>query len=67
MASSSRSRKCKNKANAFCYICGVYAFPRQVHNGNKYGTVSIGHSTVLKERQDDIRTVMDLLKYHQHG
>ena len=38
-----------------------------LHNGNKYRTVSIGHSTVLKEQQDDIRTVMDLLKYHQHG
>ena len=38
-----------------------------LHNGNKYGTVPIDHSTVLKEQQDDIRTVMDLLKYHQHG
>ena len=36
-----------------------------LHNGNKYGTVPIGHSTVLKKQQDDIRTVMDLL--HQHG
>ena len=32
MASSSRSRKCKNKADAFCYICGVYTFPRQRRN-----------------------------------
>ena len=38
-----------------------------LHNGNKYGTVPIGHSTVLKEQQDDIRTVMDLFEYHQHG
>ena len=38
-----------------------------LHNGNKYGTVPIGHSTVLKEQQNDIKTVMDLLKYHQHG
>ena len=38
-----------------------------LHNGNKYGTVPIGHTTVLTEQQDDIRTVMDLLKYHQHG
>ena len=38
-----------------------------LHNGNRYGAVPIGHSTVLKEQQDDIRTVMDLLKYHQHG
>ena len=32
MASSSRSRKCKNKADAFCYICGVSTFPRQGRN-----------------------------------
>ena len=32
MASSSRSRKCKNKANAFYYICGVYTFPCQRRN-----------------------------------
>ena len=38
-----------------------------LHNGNRYGAVPIGHSTVLKEQQDDIRTVVDLLKYHQHG
>ena len=38
-----------------------------LRNGNKYGSVPIGLSTVLKEQQDDIRTVMDLLKYHQHG
>ena len=29
---SSRSRKCKNKADAFCHICGVYTFPRQRRN-----------------------------------
>ena len=38
-----------------------------LHNGNRYGTVPVSHSTVLKEQQDDIRTVMDLLKYHEHG
>ena len=32
MASSSRSRKFRNKADAFCYICGVYTFPRQRRN-----------------------------------
>ena len=30
MASS--TRKCKNKANSFCYICGIYALPRQRRN-----------------------------------
>ena len=32
MSSSSRSRKCKNKADAFCYLFGVYTFPRQRRN-----------------------------------
>ena len=30
MASSSRTRKCKNKA--FCYICGIYTLTRQRRN-----------------------------------
>ena len=38
-----------------------------LHNGNRYGAVPVGHSTVLKEQQDGIRTIMDLLKYHKHG
>ena len=38
-----------------------------LHNGNKYGAVLVGHSIVLKEQQDNIRIVMDLLKYHEHG
>ena len=25
----SSTRKCKNKANSFCYVCGIYALPRQ--------------------------------------
>ena len=37
------------------------------HNGNRYGAVPVGHSNVLKEQQDDIITVMDLLKYHEHS
>ena len=36
-----------------------------LHNGNGYGAVPISHSTVLKEQQQDIRTVMNLLKYHE--
>ena len=38
-----------------------------LHNGNSCGAVSTGHSTVLKEQQQDIRTVMNLLKYHEHN
>ena len=37
-----------------------------VHNGNVYGTVPVGHSTVLKEQHYDIKIVIDLLKYHEH-
>ena len=31
------------------------------------GTVPVGLSTVLKEQENDIRTVMNLLKYSEHG
>ena len=27
-----------------------------LYNENRHGTVSVGHSTVLKEQQNDIRT-----------
>ena len=37
-----------------------------LHNGNVYGAVPVGHSTVLKEQHDDIKIVIDLLKYHEH-
>ena len=37
-----------------------------LHNGNVYGAVPVGHSTFLKEQHDDIKIVIDLLKYHDH-
>ena len=37
-----------------------------LHNGNFYGAVLVGHSTVLKEQHDDIKIVIDLLKYREH-
>ena len=37
-----------------------------LHNGNGYTAVPIGHSTVLKEQKQDTKTVMNLLKYHEH-
>ena len=37
-----------------------------LHNGNAYGAVPVGHYTVLKEQHDDIKIVIDLLKYHEH-
>ncbi|KAI6658265.1 hypothetical protein LOD99_15536 [Oopsacas minuta] len=38
-----------------------------LNNGNVYGAVLVGHSTVLKEQHDDIRIVMDLFGYHDHN
>ena len=29
MACSGRTRKCKNKPDLFCYICGIYTLTRQ--------------------------------------
>ena len=38
-----------------------------LHNGNNFGAVPLGHSVHLRETHDDIRMVMDLLKYHEHN
>ena len=38
-----------------------------LHNGNVYGAVPVGHSVHLREDYDDMRMVMDLLKYHEHS
>jgi hypothetical protein len=38
-----------------------------LHNGNDFGAVPVGHSVHLRETHDDIRVVMDLLKYHEHN
>ncbi|KAI6651137.1 hypothetical protein LOD99_5488 [Oopsacas minuta] len=38
-----------------------------LHNGNIYGAVPVGHSTILKEQHDYIRIVMNLLGYHDHN
>ena len=32
MASSSRTKKCKNQADSFCYICGIYTLTCQRRN-----------------------------------
>lgn len=37
-----------------------------LHNGNAYGAVPVGHSVHLREEYEDIKTVIDLLKYHEH-
>ena len=37
-----------------------------LHNGNKYGSVPIGHSTKLKETYGAVKLVLDKMKYEQH-
>ena len=38
-----------------------------LHIGNVYGAVPVGQSAYLREDYDDMRMVMDLLKYHEHN
>ena len=37
-----------------------------LHNGNLFGAIPIGHSVQLKEKYENIKTVLDLLKYDEH-
>ena len=38
-----------------------------LHNGSVYTAVLIGHSVYLQEEHNDIKTAIDLLKYHEHN
>ena len=38
-----------------------------LHNGNVCAAVPIGHSVYLREENNEIKTVIDLLKYHEHN
>lgn len=38
-----------------------------LHNGNKYGSVPIGHSTAIKEEYRSISQVLQKLKYEEHS
>ena len=38
-----------------------------LHNGNLYGGVPVGHFVHLRETYDDIKAVINLLKYHEHN
>ena len=38
-----------------------------LHNGNKYGSVPIGHSIHMKEKYEEIKTVLHSIKYHEHN
>ena len=38
-----------------------------LHNGNKYASVPIGHSIHMKEKYEEIKTVIKLIKYNEHN
>ena len=38
-----------------------------LHNSNIYAVVPVSHPVRLQEEHDDIKTVIDLLKYHKHN
>ena len=38
-----------------------------LHNGNIYGSIPIGHSVLMKEKYDNVKTVLELLKYSEHN
>ncbi|KAI6659820.1 hypothetical protein LOD99_10618 [Oopsacas minuta] len=37
-----------------------------LHNGNKYASIPIGHSTSMKEEYESIKLALEKLKYHVH-
>ena len=37
-----------------------------LHNGNKYGSVPLAHSTTLKEKYDEIKQVLEKIAYDEH-
>ena len=37
-----------------------------LHNGNKFGSIPIGHSVTLKENYENTKLILDKLKYHEH-
>lgn len=37
-----------------------------LHNGNKYGSIPIAHSTKMKEEYNTIALVLEKIKYHEH-
>ena len=37
-----------------------------LHNGNKFGSIPIGHSITLKTKYENTKLVLDKLKYYEH-
>ena len=46
-----------NKRNLKCVL---------LHNGNKYVSVPIGHSFYAKEKYEEIKIALELIKYDEH-
>ncbi|QQP53101.1 Uncharacterized protein FKW44_005452 [Caligus rogercresseyi] len=38
-----------------------------LHNGNKYGSIPVAHSTKLKETYETVKLVLLKINYHKHG
>lgn len=38
-----------------------------LHNGNKYGSIPIAHSTTLKEEYTNVSKVIEKIKYQDHN
>ena len=38
-----------------------------LHNGNDFGSISLGHSTTLKEKYSDIKSVLEKIGYYKHN
>ena len=38
-----------------------------IHNGNKYPSLPLAHSVHLKETYENVKTVLNVLKYDQHN
>lgn len=37
-----------------------------LHNGNRYGAVPLAHSVTLKERYENVKLVLEYIKYEEH-
>ena len=38
-----------------------------LHNGNRYASIPVGHSVTLKESYENVKNVLETLKYNNHG
>jgi len=38
-----------------------------LHNGNGFGSIPLGHSTIRKEKYSDIKFVLEKISYYEHN